>query len=132
MPGSITSGATVYPSISLKGDIPALAGVAVEEKSRPGVDGHEFRQFARRHEPFELVYLVDCDSLAAAHTRYAALAALRGSLVTVTDDKGVTAAGVMLLDVVGKQIRPTVAAAGGVSTLKKALLAVTLRLQLRS
>lgn len=127
MPSLSLSGETVQ-FITLKGQAQEL-GLTVEETTRKGVDGHAFRKDARRATPFDLQARVDCDSMLDAQIVYETLLGARGSLVGLTDDYGQTYANLMLLDVEKTAVLPLLAAVGGVSTDKKALLTVRLKLQ---
>lgn len=66
---------------------PDPPGTVLEEISRPGVDGHEYRDQGERSEPFTVTALVDVTSAAAAAAMIETVKALQGTLVTVYDDR---------------------------------------------
>lgn len=116
------------PFISLRGLVQPIT-MALEDISRPGVDGQAFRQMALRSPPFEMLGVVDCDDFAAARSLIQNLGELQGGTVSVTDDFGSTFDNVMLLRVAPEQTRPALIAVGGVSSGKGAILTVRLQMQ---
>lgn len=116
------------PFISLRGLVQPVM-MAMEDVSRPGVDGHAYRHMALRSPPFEMLGIVDCDDFPAARSLIETLSELQGFTVTVVDDFGTTFSNVMVLRVEPDQIRPALVAVGGVSSGKAALLTIRLQLQ---
>ena len=66
---------------------PDPLGTTLEEISRPGADGHEYRDQGERSEPFTVTALVDVTSAANAAAMVETVKALQGTLVTVYDDR---------------------------------------------
>jgi hypothetical protein len=100
----------------------------IEDVSRPGVNGAEFRQVQKRGEPFEMEGVVDCTSLANAVALFKTIHALRGTIVSIVDDYGDTFNAVVH-EVVRLRVKALAKAAGGVSGNPQALLALRFRLQ---
>lgn len=123
MPASL--GGTAF--ITLKGhrDPP---DAQIEDISRTGVNGTEKRFLQKRGKEFEMVGHVDVTDLAAGRALFLTLHALRGTVVSVTDDFGDSFTA-DLIDVDRQSLRATPVAAGGVSGNPGALLVVRFRLQ---
>lgn len=112
--GQITpsAGGGPFTFITLKGEIQSLAKV-VDDVTRPGVDGHAYRENAKRGRIYEMVGLRDYLDNAAAVAEYADLMALQGTIVTVIDDRGATAQNVMVLEVERLALEPMLKSVGG-------------------
>ena len=77
---AIVLSSTVYPFVTLRGQVQPL-GQVIAEKSRPGVDGHAYRKEGLRAAVFDLLGVKDCESFAAARAGLEAINALRGEIV---------------------------------------------------
>lgn len=66
---------------------PDPMGTVLEEISRTGMDGHEYRDTGKRSEPFTVSALVDVESAVAAAAKIESVKSLQGTLVTVYDDR---------------------------------------------
>ncbi len=117
-----------YTFISLQGATQRL-GQRLEEITRDGVDGHAYRKQGKRGMPFQMIGVMDCDTLSGATTTYNALKGIEGSIVSVIDDVGDSLSGVALLSVEKQSIRKVLSGVGGVSSLHGAMLYVRLTLQ---
>jgi hypothetical protein len=101
-----------FTFITLKGEIQSVAQT-VDDITRPGVDGHAYRQRGKRGRIFEMIGLRDYLTHGAAAAEYVNLMALQGTLVGVTDDRGATAAAVMVLEVERLALEPMIRTVGG-------------------
>jgi hypothetical protein len=111
--GQITpSSGGPYTFITLKGEIQSVART-VDDITRPGVDGHAYRENGKRGRIFEMFGLRDYLNHAAALAEYLNLQALQGQIVAVTDDRGGSAAAVMVLEVERLALEPMIKTAGG-------------------
>lgn len=93
--------------LRMDGEIP-LSGAELEELRRNGIAGSEFRDVSWRAEPASVMTTTLCASASAARTAYLAYYALRGTLVTVVDDNGITHSNVMVRRVRQLGIAPVV------------------------
>lgn len=75
--------------VTLKGGIQDF-GEMVQTITRPGVDGVGFRKTGQRSDPFVLASMVDYSSAAAAQTGYESYKDKQGTLVSITDELGVS------------------------------------------
>lgn len=126
---SISNSAATYAFITLRGQVQPLR-LMVEDITRPGVNGHAFREMARHGDPFELTGVTDVNSLADAKTAFDAMvSAWSGRLVNVVDDLGATHANLMCLNVERVESFKLLRAVGGVSNDKGAMLIVRVTLQ---
>jgi hypothetical protein len=88
-----------YPFIALHGSV-QLAGMVLEDITRPGQDGRAFRQVGVRAEPFEMVGIFDRgEGTSPYDANPLRLSQLRGKLVTVFDDHGTQFDDVVILEV---------------------------------
>lgn len=110
----IDSDSTVYQFITIRQPFREL-GQTVEDITRPGVDGHAFRLQGMRGEKFDMLAIRDYTDFIASDTDLDNLTDLRGSLVKIIDDYGITHNNVLLLDVIKEKEGPALAAVGGVS-----------------
>lgn len=124
MPASINT----IPFVTLKGQV-QRAGLVVEDVTRPGVDGHAYRELARMGKPFEMIGMRDCLTFTTANAVYDALLLMQGTLVPVTDDYGAVFTGVMLLEVEKLELRPIRTPVGGVEAGSLAWLVVRFLMQ---
>jgi len=85
--------------------IPALAS-HIEAINRPGVDGEVFRENAKKVQGIQVRTIAWALNLAAANSAIDTYSALKGTLVTVTDDHGRAVNNVMVLNVQVDRIRP--------------------------
>lgn len=94
----------------------------LEEITRPGVDGTAVREVGRRADPFEVVAMVDVNDIAAADAKADALQALQGTICGFTDAYGVNQGNVIVIRAQRVDIKKLVAASGGLSVSKGALV----------
>lgn len=126
---SISNGSTTYSFITLKGEVQPI-GLMLEDITRPGVNGHAFREQALHAVPFDLLGVRDVNDLnAVATTMSAMITAYQGKIVTVVDDMGTSHANLVCLRVERVSAQKLLAAVGGVSSGKGALLVVRFTLQ---
>lgn len=92
--------------IDLKGNVEQF-GEALEDITRPGQDGVALRQIGERGPVFQMVSIVDTASAALAQAVYEAYKGDQGSIVNITDDKGVTHNNYAILGVALQSIRYT-------------------------
>ena len=102
-----------FTFITLKGEIQSVAQT-VDDITRPGADGHAYRERGKRGRIFEMIGIRDYLNHAAAVAEYANLIAIQGQIVGVTDDRGATAAAVMVLEVERLALVPMIRTVGGV------------------
>lgn len=126
---SITYNGHIYQFVTLKGHWKPLAEV-LEEITRPGQHGQAYRRTGRRADPYEMIGIVDCNSMVAARLLYVELTSLQGELVDLVDDYGTPVSNVAVLKVERVSQRPILAAVGGVSASKQAILVVRFVMQL--
>ena len=100
--------------ITIKGT-PRPMGMETEPLTRPGVDGTAFRELGTRGQPFQVTTIVDVDDAADAKTALESYAALRATLVTLTDDLGNSWANVMVIDVEPIEVKAVESGVGGLS-----------------
>jgi hypothetical protein len=112
MPASLTVGGVVFQWISLRGEVEPLS-MLLEDVSRPGVDGHAYRQEGRRGRIFQMLGTADCATLALASAAHATLKARVGNAAAVVDDYGVMTTDLMLLDAERLRISPIAGVVGG-------------------
>lgn len=126
---SITNGSTTYNLITLDGEAQPL-GLMLEDVTRPGVNGHGFRELARHADPFAMVGWLDVNNNAACKTTFDAMvAAYAGKIVTVVDDQAASHTNLVCLKVERVDSYRLITAVGGVSVSKGAMLAVRFTLQ---
>jgi hypothetical protein len=102
-----------YPFLALHGSV-QLAGMMLEQISRPGTDGHAFRQVGRRAEPFEMVGIFDRgNGVSPYDANPLRLSQLRGAVVTVFDDHGTRFDDVVVLEVTKVEEQRIAAIVGG-------------------
>lgn len=94
----------------------AIAAQGIEDKSRKGLNGHEYIKIGTRGEPSELVTVADFTTavLAAAHIT-ACVALQGGNPLTVTYADANTITNVQVLKCVPGQIHDGLVASGGLS-----------------
>lgn len=90
-------------------------GEALEEITRYGEDGHEYRQIGKRAKVTQHRTEVDVTSAANAQTKEVNYHALKGTLVTVTYPDARSVSSVAVIDVEVLSIRTTEGAVGGVN-----------------
>ena len=99
--------------IAIKGRVPKL-GTAIEDITRPGIDGHSYKKLGKRATETTLETLCDVASAGAAEGHIDSCVALKGTLVTVTYTDGTNDEYVAVLDVVPVRVQKVVTPAGGV------------------
>lgn len=101
--------------ITLRGRVQPLGDV-MEEITRPGEDGHEYRLVGARGAPTELRTESDYETAADAKAAETAYLAMKGTLQTITYGDGQTRANVMILDVQIESVFRVETPVGGVET----------------
>jgi len=127
---SISSDSQTFNFITLKGEMEPL-GMVVEDVTRPGVNGHAYREDARRGDVFEMVGFADYTSHTLAESSYASMKARQGKLATVTDDRNTIAQNVMILSVEKVANRPIRGNIGGLTVAGSALALLVVRFRLQ-
>lgn len=84
--------------IHLRGSVEQF-GETLEEITRPGQDGVALRKVGERGPVFELVSVVDLANASAAQALYETYKGDQGSIVNITDDRGVSHSNYAVLDV---------------------------------
>lgn len=130
MPASITYEGGVANFLSLRGS-PAGVGQAVEDLTRPGVNGHAYRKAGRRGAPFVMIGTADCLTAAEAKLILHGVSGVdglvgkaQGSIVSVVDDFARTWANVVLLEVEPLEERKIAGAVGGLNGISGTVLLV--------
>ena len=100
--------------ITIKGGL-TPPGESVEEITRPGHDGHAYKRFGERAPRAELTSIRDVDAVAGVAAHILACVALKGTLITVIDDVGVTMNNVMVIEVETVRSREVGTPVGGVT-----------------
>jgi hypothetical protein len=119
---ALKAGSIWYPFISLSGEVQSLVPLA-EDISRPGVNGTAVRQLGKQGKRFEMIGIVDCDSLSAAIDLSVELQGLQGGVYgPLLDAYGATSETVIVWDVQRLRITPIIVATGGLSSAKAAML----------
>jgi hypothetical protein len=128
----ITVDATDYEfTLLVAGEVDQL-GELVEEITRPGIDGHAYRQLGLRAEPFDLTALVDIEddsSTDPIQARMATYKSLQGSLCDLEDGFGETYSNLMILGVRLLSAQALVGSVGHISNDPAYLLSVGFTLQ---
>ncbi len=119
---------TDFDFILLMGQ-PLPIGEQVQLITRKNVDSQAYRRLGKAGPPYGMFSRVDVDDAAALKTTIDAYRELIGDFVTVTDVFGNVRDNVMVLDVEPVFQHTIVGAAGGLSTLKGALLDAAWTLQ---
>jgi len=99
-----------------EGPPPKLAGVIVESITRMGVGGEAFWQAYLLGEPYVIRTLTRCTSANAIGAAVDTYRGLQASMVTYTDDLGVSWLNQMVLDVRPLEGRRIIGASDGVTT----------------
>lgn len=107
-PPSITVGSDTYTFIRL--GVVQPPGEAVEEITRPGIDGVAFRKMGIRCAPFEMQSFEGCADRANAARQILLYSNLRGKLCDLVDDMGQSYPAVMVTNVEVVRQRGLVAA----------------------
>lgn len=71
-----------YEFVSMQGNVPAY-GEAVEDLSRPGLDGHTFRLLGKRGQQFQLTTKSTHNTASVAKNAASDYSKLQGSFVTL-------------------------------------------------
>lgn len=128
MAGTIDDGVTEFDFIRLSGRVAPLVE-RVENISRAAVAGFRGRLLGKVAQPFQMVGTRDFDDAAAVKTAFDDWKALKGQLVTLTDDYGDEYSNVMVLDVTPGRYQALESAVGGLSTTKAYLATVMFEMQ---
>ena len=99
--------------IAITGAIGRADGLTVAEITRPGVDGHAFREQGKRGAAFQVITTADFADAATAEAELAIYKALQGTLVTVVENDATSHANLCVLSVDLVAKRPVAAIAGG-------------------
>jgi hypothetical protein len=100
-----------YTFLAMTGQI-GNYGVMVEDESRPGVDGHTFRQLGLRGEPFSIQTVSSFADLESAQQGERDYKILRGNFHVLVDQVGTSYAQVLVLSVTTR-IRPVLSSTDG-------------------
>lgn len=100
--------------LAIRGRV-AKPGMAVEEITRPGVDGHAFKQIGKRAAISTLITLYDGISAADAELHISYSANLKGTIVTVVYNDGTNDQNVQVLEVEPVQVKRVATAVGGLN-----------------
>ena len=117
-----------YTFIKLEGSVVGFTE-AMEDITRPGVDGVAIRYQGQRAPEFEMISEADVSSKSGVATLMALYRALVGTLVTVKDDLGNSHTYIAVKGVQQEFEVPITSASGGINSNPAALLRCRWRLQ---
>lgn len=92
-----------------------LSSLEIQNISRPGIHGVDWKELGIRGEPFNLRTMLDCVDAAAVSNAKVAYRNQVGSLVSITDPRGATWLNVMVLNVRFAQTQTGYFLRGGVN-----------------
>ena len=111
---TIVQGETTITVAFIRGRIPPL-GMGVKEITRPGVNGHAYKQIGNRAGVADLLVEKDVSSAENAASLVTDLAAFKGTdPVTVTYNDGQSVENVQVLDVTPVSVKKVATPVGGV------------------
>lgn len=111
--GSITIGFATYPFVSLEGAPLEPMSIGVEVINREGIDGVDVRKSAKRPRPVEKISFMDCADIDEAEGLVNDFLAMKGEVVTVTEDTSRVCSNILVQDVNIVEIKPLAKAVGG-------------------
>ena len=126
---SIDDGTTDTPFLNFSRQ-PLPAGEQLKSITRAGVDGHAFRKIGSQSRPFQMLSVVDVDTLANVEIEVDLYKAYVGKLVTITDDLDNERENVVVLDVEIVQAVAVATFVGGINAPSAAMVTARWLLQM--